>query len=129
MYVVLVAYSRTTLKRNSGIAPHAALPHPFGIARALSICIKYGCGTACGLWDHSLVFARYRHVTTPPKACQSRLWGALWGRFGDGVCAAGRRARLDGPFGTIPGASDMPLACFARDARGYGPRGGISRRW
>ena len=25
-----------------------------------------------------------------------------------------RRARLDWPFGTIPGASDMPLACSAR---------------
>ena len=34
-----------------------------------------------------------------------RYFSACYGLLG---------ARLDGHFGTIPGASDMPLACFAR---------------
>ena len=44
---------------------------------------------------------------TGTEACASDM------RSGTLICAAGRRARPDGPFGTIPGASDMYMACFA----------------
>ena len=55
-----------------------------------------------------------------------RYFSACYGLLG---------ARLDGHFGTIPGASDMPLACFARwytwlrparASRGVGDLGAIS---
>ena len=42
----------------------------------------------------------------------------------------GRRARLDGSFGTIPGASDMPSWRVLRTLVYVATaRGGISRRW
>ena len=98
---------------NSGIAPHAALPHPFAIARAQAHMhhVWVSCGTACG----TTPFARYCHVTPAKGLPRSRLWRVWW------RCAAGRRARLDGPFGTIPGASDMPVACTARCYTWHGP--------
>jgi hypothetical protein len=52
------------------------------------------------------------------------------------VRRCGRRAHLDGPFGTMPGARDMPLARFARwytwlrlkaASRDVGDLGAISR--
>ena len=74
-----------------------------------SICIMYGCGTA----HETTLFARYCLVTPRQKvASRSRLWSARGG-FGDGAPPCAVRAWI-GAFGTIPGASDMPLACSAR---------------
>ena len=75
-----------------------------------SISIMYGCGTVCEI----TLFARYCLVIPRQKPPKVGFGAPTADGFFFKRCAAGRRARLDGPFGTIPGASDMPLACFAR---------------
>ena len=55
---------------NSGIAPHAALPHPLPPPKHMHHVWVWN-----GLWDHSVRPILPRD--TSPKASQSRLWG-VW---------------------------------------------------
>jgi hypothetical protein len=55
---------------NSGIAPHAALPHSLPASKHMHHVWVWN-----GLWDHSVCPMLPRD--TPPKASQSRLWG-VW---------------------------------------------------
>ena len=72
-----------------------------------SMCIMYGCGTACG----TTLFARYCLVTPRQKPPE-----VGFGAPGGGLVTVRRRAPCAPvwAFGTIPTARDMPVACFAR---------------
>ena len=75
----LVAYSPLTLASLRMLPCRTHCPRP-------SMCIMYGCGTACG----TTLFARYCHVTPrqkPPKV------GFGW--FGDGAPPGAVRAWMD----------------------------------
>ena len=127
---------------NSGIAPRICctghcLAH-IGPAQAhIHICITCACACTCTcactcLWVcgtacETTVFARYclvtpRQIQKPPKVG----FGNPFGWVGDGARRRALCARLDGPFGTIPGAKALGVLrtlVYVATASG-----GISRR-
>ena len=101
----LVAYSPLTLAslRMLPCRTHCPLP---------SMCIMYGCGTACG----TTLFARYCHVTPrqkPPKVGS--------GGFGDGAPPGAVRAWI-GLSGRFLALAICPRRAPHAGIRGYGPR-------
>ena len=89
-----------------------------------SISIMYGCGTVCDI----TLFARYCLVIPrqkPPKV----VFGAP---TADGFffkrCAAGRRARLDGPLGRSLALEICQWRASHAGIRGYGPRRPLEAR-
>ena len=86
-----------------------------------SISIMYGCGTVCEI----TLFARYCLVILPPKV-------GFGAPTADGFffkrCAAGRRARLDGPSGRSLALGICPWRASHAGIRGYGPRRPLEAR-
>ena len=89
-----------------------------------SISIMYGCGTVCDI----TLFARYCLVIPrqqPPKV-------GFGAPTADGFffkrCAAGRRARLDGPSGRSLALGVCPWRASHAGIRGYGPRRPLEAR-
>ena len=105
----LVAYSPLTLASLRMLPCRTHCPRP-------SMCIMYGCGTACG----TTLFARYCHVTPrqkPPKV------GSGW--FGDGAPPGAVRAWI-GLSGRFLALAICPWRAPHAGIRGYGPRRPLS---
>ena len=101
----LVAYSPLTLASLRMLPCRTHCPRP-------SMCIMYGCGTACG----TTLFARYCHVTPrqkPPKVGS--------GGFGDGAPPGAVRAWI-GLSGRFLALAICPRRATHAGIRGYGPR-------
>ena len=101
----LTAYSPLTLASLRMLPCRTHCPRP-------SMCIMYGCGTACG----TTLFARYCHVTPrqrPPKVG--------FGGFGDGAPPGAVRAWI-GLSGRFLALAICPWRAPHAGIRGYGPR-------
>ena len=87
-----------------------------------SISIMYGCGTVCEI----TLFARYCLVIPRQKPPKVGFGAPTADGFFFKRCAAGRRARLDGPSGRSLALGICPWRASHAGIRGYGPRRPLS---
>ena len=89
-----------------------------------SISIMYGCGTVCDI----TLFARYCLVIPRQKPPKVGFGAPTADGFFFKRCAAGRRARLDGPSGRSLALGICPWRASHAGIRGYGPRRPLEAR-
>ena len=92
--------------------------------RRPSISIMYGCGTVCDI----TLFARYCLVIPRQKPPKVGFGAPTADGFFFKRCAAGRRARLDGPSGRYLALEICPWRALHAGIRGYGPRRPLEAR-
>ena len=89
-----------------------------------SISIMYGCGTVCDI----TLFARYCLVIPRQKPPKVGFGAPTADGFFFKRCAAGRRARLDGPLGRSLALEICQWRASHAGIRGYGPRRPLEAR-
>ena len=114
---MLVANSPLSLATLRMLHCRAHCPRP-------SICIMYGCGTA----HETTLFARYCLVTPRQKPPKVGFGAPTADGFFFKRCAAGRRARLDGPLGRSLALEICQWRASHAGIRGYGPRRPLEAR-